>query len=437
MQRILGMNPFKLLKAKCPALWAAGKKYGWKLAYSKLRLQLPMVRRTLARQSVAMRQKERINVCFILWNPSYWKTDSLFQLMLKHPRFNPVIAIEPNLGYAILADREREMESAKAYFREKGYPVLDEWEENDIRRVFHPDIIFSPNPYESTTEALLKGAFKELWCYVPYCFRNSEQSCSFDTVCQNKYWYNFLENDYYMGIAKRLMTNGASNALVTGFPFTDTYFYPDQFPVSEKAHWKELPGNLKRVIWAPHWALHYGSVLQAGTFPLVADAMLELAKEYAERIQFVFKPHPGLRKELYKYPGWGHERTDAYYAAWAELPNTQLENGEYTHLFLDSDAMIHDCGSFIIEYLLTGKPCCYLQDPARMATFNQFTNEALDTYYRAKDMASVRHFLDRVVLGGEDEKQPLRQAYAAKYLTPPHGQSAAQNIIDAILGEKS
>lgn len=158
------MNPFKLLKAKCPALWAEGKKYGWKLAYGKLRLQLPMVRRTLARQAAAMRKKENINVCFILWNPSYWKTDSLFQLMLKHPRFNPVIAIEPNLGYAILADREREMESAKAYFREKGYPVLDEWEENDIRRVFHPDIIFSPNPYESTTEALLKGAFKELWC---------------------------------------------------------------------------------------------------------------------------------------------------------------------------------------------------------------------------------------------------------------------------------
>lgn len=431
------MNPFKLLKAKCPALWVKGKKFGKKLAYRKLKLQLPMVRKTLARQAAAMRRKESINVCFVLWNPSYWKTDSLFQLMLKHPRFNPVIAIQPNMGYANVADRNKEMDSAKAYFREKGYPVLDECEVEGIRRVFRPDIIFAANPYESTSDALFKGALEELWCYVPYCFRNSEQNCSFNAVSQNKYWFNFLENDYYMGLVKRMMANGGSNALVTGFPFTDTYFFPEQFPVSEKARWKDMPGNLKRVIWAPHWALNYGSVLQAGTFTAVADDMLALAKEYADRIQFVFKPHPGLRKELYNRADWGHERTDRYYAAWAELPNAQLENGEYTHLFMDSDAMIHDCGSFIIEYLLTGKPCCYLQDRTRVAKFNQITNEALDTYYWANDIAKVRQFLDRVVLGGEDEKQPQRQAYAAKYLTPPHGKSAAQNIIDAILGEES
>lgn len=429
------MNPFKLLKVKCPALWAKGKQYGWKLAYRKLKMQLPMVRRTLARQAAAMRKKENINVCFILWNPSYWKTDSLYRLMLKHPRFNPVIAIQPNLGYTNLADRIREMEAAKAYFREKGYPVLDECEVDGIRKVFHPDIIFSPNPYEGTADALLKGALKELWCYVPYGFRNSEQECSFNMVTQNKYWFNFMENEYFMGIARKLMANGASNALVTGYPFVDTYYYPEQFPVSEKAHWKELPGNRKRVIWAPHWALSYGSILQAGTFLSIADGMLKLAEEYADRIQFVFKPHPGLRKELYKLDDWGHDRTDRYYATWAELPNAQLENGEYTHLFLDSDAMIHDCGSFIVEYLLTGKPCCYVQNRERIAQFNQMTNEALDTYYWADNMAGIRQFLDRVVLGGEDEKQPLRQAYAARYLTPPHGQSAAQNIIDAILGE--
>lgn len=424
----------KFIKKHSPALWAIGKQCGWKLAYLKLRCQLPCVRKSLARQAEAMRKKDVINVCIVIWNPSYWKVDSLFRLMLKEPRFNPVIAILPNYGYPDEADRMREREMAVDYFRKKNYPVLDVWREEDIRRTFKPDIIFAHEPYESTSRAILKGVPEELWCYVPYAFRNSEANCSFNMVTQNKYWYNFMENEFSMSIAKRIMVNGASNALVTGFPFTDTYFYPEQFPVNEKAHWKELPGNRKRVIWAPHWALDEGSILKRGNFPAIADAMLDLAKEYADKIQFVFKPHPQLRLTLYKRADWGKERTDQYYAAWAELPNAQVENGEYTHLFLNSDAMIHDCGSFIIEYLLTGKPCCYAQKKKNIAAFNQMTNEALDTYYWGEDIQAIRQFLDRVVLGGEDEMQPRRRAYAEKYLVPPHGKSAAQNIIDAILG---
>lgn len=58
---------------------------------------------------------------------------------------------------------------------------------------------------------------------------------------------------------------------------------------------------------------------------------------------------------------YGEKRkTDRYYSEWESLSNAQLETGKYVDLFMTSDAMIHDCGSFTIEYHYTLKPVMYL-----------------------------------------------------------------------------
>ena len=100
-----------------------------------------------------------------------------------------------------------------------------------------------------------------------------------------------------------------------------------------------------------------------GTFMRTGEILLEMAEKYRGRIQFAFKPHPNLHYTLCQHPQWGKQRTDAFYAKWREMPNTQFEDGAYADLFMQSDAMIHDCGSFIQEYLFADKPCMYLKDP--------------------------------------------------------------------------
>jgi hypothetical protein len=54
-------------------------------------------------------------------------------------------------------------------------------------------------------------------------------------------------------------------------------------------------------------------------------------------------------------PNWGSEKTTAYYDKWDNLDNGQFKSGDYVDL-LTSDALIHDCGSFMAEYLVVGKP---------------------------------------------------------------------------------
>ncbi|MDO4954940.1 MAG: hypothetical protein Q4E43_07370 [Akkermansia sp.] len=190
---------------------------------------------------------------------------------------------------------------------------------------------------------------------------------------------------------------------------------------------------MKRVIWAPHWTIERKNCwLFYGTFMQTGEILLEMAEKYRGQIQFAFKPHPNLYNSLCEHPQWGKEKTDAFYAKWREMPNTQFEDGAYTNLFMQSDAMIHDCGSFIQEYLFANKPCMYLKDPENRQDYSAMAEDCLNAYQMGITREDIEAFL-QMVLRGEDPKAEVRGQLREKYLVPPHGQSAAQNIIDCLL----
>ncbi len=417
--------------------------------FRKLRKEYPAYRERMLKRVEAVRQKEVINVLFYIWQPSFWKVDSLFRLMLEHPRFNPVVCPVPVYDFQDPVKRQQVLAETRSYFKQKGYPVLEVdgvgpiaksfvLTKNGIdviRKSFAPDIIFVQNPYETVQEAIDADMEHELYCYVPYGFRNSLAHFSYNNATQNKYLFNFVENQYISDFCHEIMANGGTNLRVTGYPPVDYYLFPEKC-ASRESVWKPQVTPCKKIIWAPHWALHDGSIMKKGSFLQVADFMLEYAKKAQGRAQFAFKPHPKLKEQLYNLPDWGVERTDAYYAQWAALPNSQLEQGEYADLFLQSDAMIHDSGSFIVEYMATGKPCCFLHSKVDYPDANKMTVDALAAHYTAETAQEAAEFLERVVFMGDDPMQQARMEYVRRYLIPPNGCSAAHNIIQALLGNE-
>ena len=148
-----------------------------------------------------------------------------------------------------------------------------------------------------------------------------------------------------------------------------------------------------------------------------------------------FKPHPLLKSQLYEHSLWGKEKTDWYYSEWKNLPNTQLETGEYVDLFMTSDAMIHDCGSFTVEYHHTLNPVMYLiNGKEHTGMMNSFAKEAYDLHYKGTDVQDIRNFIKKIVLEGDDYLLEKRKSFFDSYLVSPNQQSAADNIIHAILG---
>lgn len=246
-----------------------------------------------------------------------------------------------------------------------------------------------------------------------------------------QFLFFFMENESVVRESRPYFPHNGHNIVISGHPVVDSLSEYDPSPTPV---WKEQAIQKKKLIWAPHWTINdEGPAFNSATFLQYAELMRTLAQKYASKLQIAFKPHPTLYRVLCEHPEWGKEKTDSYYTWWAEQPNTQLETGEYKELFQQSDAMIHDSGSFILEYLIMDKPCMYLSRAVAFPHFNEMNKEALKCYRIGKNEHDIEDFIRQQVINYSDTLQEQRHAFVNNYLRPPNGKTAAENIIETIL----
>ena len=214
--------------------------------------------------------------------------------------------------------------------------------------------------------------------------------------------------------------------VVAGHPKLDAYRAPA--PTRDAVAGWPHPGDTdrKRVIFAPHHSLDGG--LRMGTFDWSGPAMLALARR-RDDIDFLLKPHPNLAMAMARrgqaggYADW--------LAAWQALPNTALfDSGAYFDLFRSSDLMITDSGSFLAEYLPTGRPVLRLTRPDA-APMNAAGQALLPAFYTADTAAALRARFDELVIGDADPLAALRAEKAALIL--PNTQESAATVVDYLV----
>lgn len=371
-----------------------------------------------------MRKKEHIDVLFVLSEVSMWKTENLYLKMLSHPRLTPHLLA---VGDCIKPDSYMEVMD---YCRSKGYPcgILNKGE--SIQSKYSPDIIFYQQAYEGyIDDSLFYNSNRDsLFCFVNYCFRNTLNEKTVNLYLLNIAWKVFSENDTCTKEVSRFMRNHGVNLYNTGLPIMDIFTQPkENFP----NRWKENSIGRKRIIYSPHHSilpedrLAWGSILEYGDF------ILQLARKYKKETQWIFKPHPFLKAKLFTV--WGVERTEAYYNSWNTMENTQMVDGDYIDIFKHSDAMIHDCGSFMIEYIYSHNPVMYLfsSRPQKDVDINKMSAEALKLHYSAHSALDIENFLQNVI-EGKDVLREDRETYYKTELKPKTN-SACDNIIKEII----
>lgn len=384
------------------------------------------------------KKKSPINVLFFVINASCWKFDSVYHKMSKLKRYNPIIFVCPQCDRGE-SHKKLQQQECYDYFKERNYHVINSFDEKTgdyiDARSLSPDIIFYTNPYEGLIDNRYYISYFSdiLTCYTNYFFLDNDEKWAASLPLHKSVWKYFCEYDFtrhYNKVGTKLFYD---NRVVVGYPMYDRFIDKSFTGID----WKQRDTNKKRIIYAPHHAIEPDGWIHYSTFLSTADLMAEIREKFKDKVQFVFKPHPLLKTKLYNNAEWGKERTDAYYDAWANAENSSLVDTDYVDLFKSSDAMIHDCGSFISEYLYVHKPVMHLNTGKIKEELNIEVKEAYEAHYLMNKVEDIEKFIVEVVLEGKDTKKQEREAFYKKYLVPPHKHLVADNILSEIERELS
>lgn len=403
-----------------------------------LKIKLNKIQRNHKKALKKVKRKEKIRVVFLVIHAAVWKLDYIFRRMTESNRFNPSIIVCPEIRFDEIT-MHKFMDEAYVFFEDKGYKPIKSYDRDtgkwlDIKKDIDPDLVFFTNPWPISRSEYLIGNFLDtLTCYVPYGFKMSHlYHAHFNLETQNYVWKFFLETRIHQKLSEKYARNSGNNTLVTGYPGMDELLETDSHNRIDV--WKIKNRNIKRIIWAPHHTIPgFGSTLDYSTFLYYYEFMFEIAEKYKDKIQISFKPHPLLITNLRKPEIWGLEKADMYYKRWEELENGQLNEGNYINLFLASDALIHDSGSFLVEYLYTNKPSMFLiSDDNITDRFNEVGKLTFAHLYHGRCKDDVIDFVENVVVNDRDPKKKERIQYFDNVIKPPNNKLASENIIDCL-----
>ena len=381
-----------------------------------------------------------VRVLFLVFSPSMFPARPLFDAISRDPGFDARILVVPDLRW-----RDRDPEIARRACREdlgRDYSegrFLDTRPDSsgiwpDAIGEFGADIVCYPSPYD-----LSAFRFNPHWAvgrgflpiYISYSFSTSIHGYGvYGRQNYAYFWKVFVEceanaKDY----AEHSILRGA-NAETVG------YFKMDALAAAKP--WPRN-GDRKRVLIAPHHSVEGGANdnLALSNFQRYADFFLALPEKHPE-LDFVFRPHPFLFPVLSRPNKWGQSKVDDWIARMKAHPNVRWsDEGDYFPAFASCDACVQDCGSYLAEWIYTGKPCCFmLKAPSNIAAkFTPLGQAILSHCYLAYDETAIESFLRNVVEDGADPKAAARDEFRKTVMVNhPHAADAALAAIKRDLG---
>lgn len=368
-----------------------------------------------------LRNKDVLKVVFYVYDSSKWKCQTIYDEMVMHSRFNPIVVVTKNaaqnLNNPSYQSKEDVLETFE-FFKNKDMNVKLGYDFEKNKHIpfknFSPDIIIYQHPwYVETSQGPVVCSKYALTAYVPYDIPTTTMPSEY-----NLRFYQYVENFYVIdekikSFYAPLMDNKGSNLKVSGAPTLEIL--------------KNTNTN-KYVIYAPHWTINHEKTIAYSTFKENGKFILEYAQAHPE-FNWVFKPHPMLKKAIIDNKFMTTQEVENYYSAWENIGKA-CYNGDYYELFNDSRLMITDCSTFLVEYLATQKPLIRLASESAVE-FNTLAKEAIKVCYNVNNNTDLEWQLNLILKENKDELKNLRENYS-KLLKKDSSKFIINNLLKQI-----
>ena len=338
-------------------------------------------------------------ILFLCQYPPAWnKMKSIFEMMLKDDRFNvKILAVPDNINKP--DDKIYEFFSG-IYGRDIVINAYKNGTWYNIKQLM-PDYVFYQRPYDQYLpkpyrSGVVSGYSKI--CHLVYGYTMIE---ALKEICDNKLFYrnvyiyfaeNTISRDDNIKRFKISHNKGYRKTLNIGYPVLE-YF------VRHKADEKEENDKFK-VLWTPRWS----DDKEAGgsNFLTYKDKIITLVNDNTD-LNVVFRPHPMTFDHFISVGKLTQEDVDSYLKLYDENDSLEYNNtAEYVDVFWNTDVLLSDLSSVMVEYFVTGKPIIYCDTGAKP---DEFFEELLKAMYVTNTWEQAREKLLELKMGIDPLKE--------------------------------
>lgn len=213
----------------------------------------------------------------------------------------------------------------------------------------------------------------------------------------------FVRSESAKKMFRMYCQNGDAHVVVTGHPRLDNFASFQEFNVDPELV-AEISGR-KAILWNAHFSFIDNCW---STFDVFAE---NIFFEILSRPDFVliFRPHPLLYKSLINAGIFTAHEIEEFKCELRTLGVIVDERSDHRHAFAASYALLTDAGSFLLEYLVTGKPILYLENIYGLG-LNEQGAAVLELCRKATELPHIVSFLDWLSFGQDDECELRRSA---------------------------
>lgn len=349
----------------------------------------------LERKSSKLREQGYINVHFFVSQKQFWSLQSVYDALEAQGCFRLHVIPFPATTHTE-EQKKIHFEELCAFHQERGAnivhacsasgEILIQPEQLDLDIVIYEQHWLFAYPFEYSSIQMFNHAL--CLCFPYGVMMANIPKDQFNGITHNLAWYTFVETPLHYKMSVQHAFNKGINTVVSGYPKLDAYKQP-----IAKNYWKTDSPQIKRITWAPHYSINTTGCVNFSTFLEYATPLFNLVQAHPDKLEMILKPHPSL-KSMYLKHDLSEKDFDDFIEKWNALPNASvMTEGNYLDLFKTSDAMILDSISFIAEYLVSGKPLCFLSKHSNISEllshFNDFGRKvvlSIDVAYTIDDV---------------------------------------------------
>lgn len=360
---------------------------------------------------------------------SWVNLHSIWEAMCEDPAVDPIVVVLPFLHPYFPWDAD----AAVRHLEQLGVPYYL-WNTFDFAAVGFSAAVFS-SPYESTRPP--EYSFEQIarvvpvTAYVPYGLEvgAGAENIAWQYRAPASMHSNavFARSESVRQMYAKYCPSGDAHVYLTGHPRMDLSRDLNSFEV-DHAFSDRIAGR-KAVLWNAHFS--FGQNMWSSL-----DRLFDvIIRSFATRPELVliFRPHPMLwprmiQTGMFDVTGLARFRTEL------ESLGVIIDDlVDHRHAFAVSCGLMSDPGSFLLEYLPTGKPILYLNNPDGLG-LNEEGQALMTVIESAETGDGVASFLDRLI-SEKDPGQSQRIAAVSRFffgLDGEAGRRAAHVICDLI-----